>query len=122
MKLTKQQLESGTEIKKVLRERAIKSADIANTAMHSSHETDDAAFYNGRRDAYRRIVSSIDYISGKSHIAKPFVGKLIHHLQGVREQTVAVFFDGNAGTSYGYGRLGVFDETLENLDRIYKSL
>lgn len=120
--MTKQQLESGAEIKKVLRERAIKSADIANTAMLFSHEIDDVAFYNGRRDAYRRIVSSIDYISQKSHIAKPFVGKLIHHLQGVREQTVAVFFDGNAGTSYGYGRLGVFDEMLEILDRIYKSL
>lgn len=120
--MTKQQLESGTEIKKVLRERAIKSADIANTAMRSSCETDDIAFYNGRRDAYRRIVSSIDYISQKSHIAKPFVGKLIHHLQGVREQTVAVFFADDVGTAYGYGRLGVFDETLENLDRIYKSL
>lgn len=122
MKLTKQQLESGTEIKRVLRERAIKAADIANTAMLFSHEIDDVAFYNGRRDAYRRIVSSIDYISQKSHIAKPFVGKLIHHLQGVREQTVAVFFADDVGTSYGYGRLGAFDETLENLDRIYKSL
>lgn len=122
MKLTKQQLESGAEIKKVLRERAIEAAGIVNTAMHSSHEINDAAFYNGRRDAYRRIVSSIDYISEKSHLAKPFVGKLIHHLQGVRKQTVSVFFDGNAGTSYGYGRLGVFDETLETLDRIYKSL
>lgn len=122
MKLTKQQLESGTEIKKVLRERAIKAANIANTAMFSSHEIDDAAFYNGRRDAYRRIISSIDYISEKSHIAKPFVGKLIHHLQGVREQTVMVFFADGVGTSYGYGRLGVFDETLENLDRMYRSM
>lgn len=122
MKLTKQQLESGTEIKKVLRERAIKAADIANTAMLSSHETDDAAFYNGRRDAYRRIVSSIDYISGKSHIAKPFVGRLINHLQDVREQTLMVFFADGVGTSYGYGRLGVFDETLETLDRLYESM
>lgn len=120
--MTKQQLESGTEIKKVLRERAIKAANIANTAMLSSHEIDDAAFHNGRRDAYRRIISSIDYISEKSHIAKPFVGKLIHHLQGVREQTVMVFFDDGVGTSYGYGRLGVFDETLENLDRMYRSM
>lgn len=120
--MTKQQLESGAEIKKVLRERAIKSADIANTAMRSRYEIDDAAFYNGRRDAYRRIVSSIDYISGKSHIAKPFVGKLIHHLQGVREQTLTVFFADGVGTSYGYGRLGVFDETLENLDRMYRRM
>lgn len=120
--MTKQQLASGAEIKKVLRDRAIKAANIANNAMHSSHEINDAAFYNGRRDAYRRIVSSIDYISGKSHIAKPFVGKLIHHLQGVREQTVSVFFADDVGTLYGYGRLGVFDETLETLDRIYKSM
>lgn len=89
--------------------------------MHSSREINDTAFYNGRRDAYRRIISSIDYISEKSHIAKPFVGKLIHHLQGVREQTVAVFFADGVGTS-GYGRLGVFDETLENLDRMYRSM
>lgn len=122
MKLTKQQIAGGAEIKKVLRDRAIEAANIANTAMHSSHEIDDAAFYNGRRDAYRRIVSSIDYISGKSHLAKPFVGKLIHHLQGVREQTVSVFFADGVGTSYGYGRLGVFDEALETLDRIYKSM
>lgn len=122
MKLTKQQIASGAEIKKVLRDRAIEAANIANTAMHSSHEINDAAFYNGRRDAYRRVVSSIDYISGKSHIAKPFVGKLIHHLQGVREQTLSVFFADGVGTLYGYGRLGVFDETLETLDRIYTSL
>lgn len=89
--------------------------------MHSSREINDTTFYNGRRDAYRRIISSIDYISEKSHIAKPFVGKLIHHLQGVREQTVAVFFADGVGTSYGYG-LGVFDETLENLDRMYRSM
>lgn len=102
MKLTKQQLESGTEFKKVLRERVIKAANIANTAMLSSHEIDDAAFYNGRRDAYRRIISSIDYISEKSHIAKPFVGKLIHHLQGVREQTVMVLERRMVTAVWGY--------------------
>lgn len=120
--MTKQQLESSAEIRRVLRERAIEAANIANTAMLSSHETDDIAFHNGRRDAYRRIVSSIDYISEKSHIAKPFVGRLINHLQGVLEQTLMVFFADGVGTSYGYGRIGVFEETLENLDRIYKSL
>lgn len=120
--MTKQQFESGTEIKRVLRERAMEAANTANTAMLSSHEIDDAVFYNGCRDAYRRVVSSIDYISEKSHIAKPFVGRLINHLQGVREQTLMVFFVDGVGTAYGYGRLGVFDEMLENLDRMYSSL
>lgn len=122
MKLTIQHLESGAKIKKVLRDRVIEAANIANTAMLSSQETDDIAFYNGRRDAYRRVASSIDYISQKSHIAKPFVGRLINHLQGVREQTVMVFFADGVGTSYGYGRLGVFEETLEDLDRMYRSM